>query len=211
MVILSERKRAEGSRAAPAGGARLPPRGILRLRRLAPLIASRCLPAPAPRARECNSPLDCCMLRMTTWLSACDPRVGAMRAEPTMTENAVECALAEGEIGCVDFATRHYAERRYAKGANRPRRLHTRPRFRSFLVQPDADRSLEGSVPFMRGPPLQPDGERAGSRGCAHWCARVNGGSTAAPADCRGRVASSTMRAISPRAPARWRRAAPCG
>ena len=31
-----------------------------------PLIASRCLPAPALRARECNSPLDCCMLRMTT-------------------------------------------------------------------------------------------------------------------------------------------------
>ncbi len=71
MVILSERKRAEGSRAAAAGRLRLAPRGILRLRRPAPLIASRCLPAPAPRARECNSPLDCCMLRMTTWPGAC--------------------------------------------------------------------------------------------------------------------------------------------
>ena len=36
-----------------------------------PLIASRCLPAPALRARECNSPLDCCMLRMATCPGAC--------------------------------------------------------------------------------------------------------------------------------------------
>ena len=36
-----------------------------------PLIASRCLPALASRARECNGPLDCCMLRMATWPEVC--------------------------------------------------------------------------------------------------------------------------------------------
>ena len=146
-------KRAEGSRAAAAGRLRLAPRGILLLRRPAPLIASRCLPAPAPRARECNSPLDCCMLRMTTWPGACDPRAGTARAKPTMTENAVECALAEGENGLANSATRRFAERLRAKGADRARRLHTRPRFLSFPVSSDNGRApveLRGWG-FLRG------------------------------------------------------------
>ncbi len=67
---------------------------------------------------------------------ACAPRAGATRAEPPMTENAVECALAEGENEHANFATRRYAERRRAKGENRARGLHIRPRFRSSKDSP---------------------------------------------------------------------------
>ena len=67
IVILGERSDPKDPARCQPEALRLSPRGILRLRRLAPLIASRCLPAPALRARECNGPLDCCTLRMTTW------------------------------------------------------------------------------------------------------------------------------------------------
>ena len=63
------------------------------------------------------------------------------RAEPTMTENAAECAVAEGETGRVNSATRCFSRSRRAKGADRARGLHIRPRFRSFLIQHGAGRS----------------------------------------------------------------------
>ncbi len=56
---------------------------------------------------------------------------------PQMTENAVECALAERETGLANSATRRFARPRQAKDANRPCKLRIRPRFRSFLISPD--------------------------------------------------------------------------
>ena len=84
-------------------------------------------------------------------------------AKPQMTENTVECAVAERETGHADFATRRFARSRHAKGADRSRRLRIRLRFLSFLILAGAGRSLEGSVPFMQRPPMQLHGKRVGS------------------------------------------------
>ncbi len=69
------------------------------------------------------------------------PWASSVLAEPTMTENTVECAVAGRENERANFATRRFARPRRAKGADRPRGLHIRPRFRSFPIQHGAGRS----------------------------------------------------------------------
>ena len=54
----------------------------------------------------------------------------ASAVKPQVTENTVECAVAECKIEHANFATRRFARARCAEGANRPRGLHIRPWFR---------------------------------------------------------------------------------
>ena len=88
-----------------------------------------------------------------------------------MTENAVECAVAERETGHANSATRRFARPRRAEGANRPSRLHIRPRFRSFLIRPGP-----GHVDAGLTADAAPDGKKASNSEGAHaplgWTAR---------------------------------------
>ena len=82
--------------------------------------------------------------------------------QPQMTENTVECAVAERGIRHTNFSTRRFARSRRAKGADHLRGLHIRPRFRSFPISPGW--SLEESDPFARKPSATPDPERRAGR-----------------------------------------------
>ena len=128
---------------------RIPQAGAHRLRKLR--IRARFCPLPLspPSNRLCHGPV-----RSASMAPA--GLFGSIRPQSRMTENAVECAVVEHKTGHADSATRRFARPRRAKGADRPRRLHIRPRFRSFLISPDAGWALEESVPFMRRLPFSP-------------------------------------------------------
>ena len=90
-----------------------------------------------PLARRRTQPFEPIRLHGAGW------SFEGIRPEPQMTENTVECALAERETGHANSVTRRFTRPRRAKDANRPCGLHIRPRFRSFPIQPDAGWSLE--------------------------------------------------------------------
>ncbi len=82
--------------------------------------------------------------------------------------------MTSAEFECENFATRHYAKQQHAKGANQPRKLHIRPRFRPSAVQ---------RTPRLRaGPQLLP---RSRSR-FPHPCSRLP--LSAPPASIRSRL-----------------------
>ena len=86
---------------------------------------------------------------------------GSIRPKPQMTENMVECAVAARETERANSATRHFARSRRARGANWPRGLRIRPRFRSFAIQLGAPRielraiGLQGRLPHEGGGSFQ--------------------------------------------------------
>ena len=67
-----------------------------------------------------------------------------------MTENAVECAVAKREIRHANSATRRFARPGRAKDADRPCRLHIRPRFLPFPIQSELAGLWEESLPRLR-------------------------------------------------------------
>ena len=130
-------KRVEGSRAVSTGGAfswrrtgsfdsGLRPSLRMTYPARDPSIPAACA-AHASRARECNSPRDCCMLRMTTWPGAC--RWWFDIEQTAMTENTVECAVCEAYPRPSRASIEQNAWSRNSHARFRARRLRIRPCF----------------------------------------------------------------------------------
>lgn len=84
----------------------------------------------------------------------------ATTANPEVTKNAVECAIAEDENERGSFATRHYAQPRCTMSPNRLRKLHIRPRFLPFpdscAAGPEPPARIGAWCGLRRAPSRQP-------------------------------------------------------